>query len=53
MDRITASLLTEFSEEAGITGLPEDQRFEHFATFLAVSRQNAETFDTHDVVTGG
>lgn len=52
MDRITQSLLTEFSDSAGTNNLPEDQRFEHFGAFLAVSRHFAETFDTREVVTG-
>jgi len=52
MDRITSSLLEEFSAEVGIEKLPEDQRFEHFATYLAASRFLSETFDTGDVVLG-
>ena len=52
MDRITKSLLDEFSREAQIAGLQEDKRFEHFAAYLAVGRHFSETFDTHDVVTG-
>jgi hypothetical protein len=50
--RITQSLLGEFSDAAGTSGLPEDQRFEHFAAFLAISRHLAETFDTRDAVIG-
>lgn len=52
IDRITQSLLSEFSDAAGTTGLPEDQRFEHFAAFLAMTRHLAETFDTRDAVVG-
>src|SRR5687768_8919349 len=52
MDLVTKSLLEEFSTEAGIGGLPEDRRFEHFASYLAISRHHGETFDTDDVVTG-
>jgi hypothetical protein len=52
MDRITKSLLDEFSREAQISALPEDDRFEHFAAFLAVSRHHAESFDTTEIVTG-
>lgn len=52
MDRITKSLLDEFSRDVGIAGLAEDGRFEHFATFLAVSRYIGETFDTREVVVG-
>jgi hypothetical protein len=52
MDRITRSLLDEFSKDAGITSLAEDRRFEHFASHLAVSRHLSETFDTADTVVG-
>jgi hypothetical protein len=52
MDRITKSLLDEFSREHGVAGLPEDKRFEHFACYLTVQRHHAETFDTEDIVTG-
>src|SRR5580658_1683481 len=52
MDRITSSLLEEFSEEVGITKLPEDRRFEHFATYLTASRYLSESFDTSEVVFG-
>jgi len=52
MDRITTSLLDEFCKEAGLTGLAEDARFEHFTTFLTVGRHLEDTFDTGDVVTG-
>ncbi len=52
MDRITASLLDEFSQEAQITHLTEEARFEHFTSFLAVGRHLEDTFDTGEVVTG-
>lgn len=52
MDRITKSLLDEFSSEAGLTALPEDTRFEHFAAFLTVSKHLGDTFDTNDTATG-
>jgi hypothetical protein len=52
VDRITASLLNEFSKNVGIEKLNEDQRFEHFATYLTASRFLTETFDTTDVVLG-
>lgn len=52
MDRITNSLLEEFSAEAGIAMLPEDQRFEQFAAYLTTTRFLGETFDTRDIVTG-
>lgn len=52
MDRITQSLLREFSKEAELQCLPEDVQFEHFACYLNVSRHLNESFDTRDVVTG-
>src|SRR5882724_9387676 len=52
MDRITSSLLDEFSKEAQLSHLAEDVRFEHFTTFLTVGRHLEGTFDTADVVTG-
>jgi hypothetical protein len=53
MDRITESLLHEFSIENTIESLPEDQRFEHFAGYVTVRRHFSQTFDTFDIVTGG
>ncbi len=52
MDRITRSLLDEFSAEAQIATLAEDSRFEHFTSFLTVGRHLEDTFDTADVITG-
>lgn len=52
MDRITKSLLDEFSSEAGLGHLAEDARFEHFASYLNIGRHLSESFDTADVVTG-
>lgn len=52
MDRITSSLLSEYSQENQIEQLPESQRFEHFAAYLAVSRYLTETIDTADLYTG-
>ena len=52
MDRITASLLDEFSREHELASLPEDTRFEHFAGYITVHRQYNETFDTADIVVG-
>lgn len=50
MDRITQSLLTEFSAEHGIDGLPEDLQFEHFTGYVTVRRHYGETFDSGDIV---
>jgi hypothetical protein len=52
VDRVTESLLNEFSAERGITHLPEDKRFEHFASFVTVGRHFSETFDTEDISVG-
>lgn len=52
MDRITESLLTEFSKEHGIAHLAEEERFEHFCSFITVRRHFSETFDTADIVVG-
>ena len=37
MDRITKALLEEFSRDFSINGLPEDERFEHFANTLRMT----------------
>jgi AIPR protein len=53
MDRITEGFLTEFSNEFGVSGLPEKDRFEQFCGWLAVRRHYSDsTFDPADVVTG-
>ena len=53
MDRISESLLEEFSVEHGISLLSEDKRFEHFSSYITVQRQySGDTFDTEDIVTG-
>jgi hypothetical protein len=52
MDRITKSLLEEFSREQDIASLDEDKRFEHFSSYLTVGRYLSEAFDTSDIVTG-
>ena len=52
MDRITESLLDEFSREHDISGLPQDKRFEHFASYVTVRRQYSQTFETEEIVTG-
>ena len=52
LDRITESLLTEFSTEHGISHLEEAKRFEHFASYLAVRDEHSESFDTVDIVVG-
>lgn len=52
MDRISESLLNEFSAEQGIANLSEERRFEHFANYITVRRHYPETFDTEDIVVG-
>jgi hypothetical protein len=52
MDRITESLLAEFSTEHGIEALGESKRFEHFASYLVVRGEHSESFDTNDIVVG-
>jgi hypothetical protein len=52
MDRITESLLGEFTREHDLGSLEEDRRFEHFTGYITVRRQHAEAFDTADIVTG-
>ena len=52
MDRITKSLLDEFSRDYGLDGLSEDDRFEHLASYVTVHRQYSETFDTFEIVLG-
>ncbi len=52
MDRITKSLLDEFSREHDLVNLREDKQFEHLAAFLTANRHHSQTFDTGDVVTG-
>lgn len=52
MDRITKSLLTEFTSEQNLEVLPEDKQFEHFAAFLTIGRSLSEVLDTSEVVIG-
>lgn len=52
MDRISKSLLSEFSREHDLESLGEDKQFEHFAAYLTIGRHHQEAIDTADVVTG-
>jgi hypothetical protein len=52
MDRISTALLADFSRDNGIEHLPEEERFERFAAFLAISPQLVDTLDTGEVATG-
>lgn len=53
MDRVSETLLKEFSSEQEITSLDEKNRFEYFAGYITVKRHYSETFDPADIVTGG
>ena len=54
LDRITLSLLAEFSTEFGIEDMEESNRFEQFSSWLAVRRHFSEsTFLPFDIHTGG
>jgi AIPR protein len=52
MDRVSESLLNEFSSERGIAQLNEDKRFEHFISFITVGQHYSESFDTDDILVG-
>jgi hypothetical protein len=52
MDRITQSLLTEFSKDFDLEKLAEDKRFEHFSAYVTIRRHYGEVFDTADVAVG-
>jgi len=52
VDKITESMLDEFSKENELSDLKQDDRFEHFVTYAVVQRLYGETFDTGDVVLG-
>lgn len=52
MDRITESLLRDFIETHELQSLTNDRRFEHFASYITVRRNHAETFDTSEIVIG-
>jgi len=52
MDMITASLLKEFSAEFEIESLPEDERFEHFTSYVAVRQHYSEPFEPSDIICG-
>jgi hypothetical protein len=52
MDKVTESLLAEFSKEHSLESLKEDKQFEHFASYVVVRAEHTESFDTHDIVVG-
>src|ERR1051326_3258858 len=53
MDRITESLLKDFSREHGIEDLSEEQRFDRLATYVTVRRHYSKTFEVGDLITAG
>jgi hypothetical protein len=52
VDKVTESLLAEFSKENGLDSLDEAKRCEHFACFVTIRGEHSESFDTEDVVVG-
>ena len=52
MDFVTQALIKDFVESNELTHLPEDKKFEHFATYSVVSSRFTEEFDTSDLVVG-
>ena len=52
MDSVTLALLNDFSETNGLSELPMDKKFEHFAAYSVVSSRYSEDFDTSDLVAG-
>src|SRR6266705_2767637 len=53
MDRVSESLLNEFSKEHDLLALPQETQFEHFAGYITVQRHFTESFDSSDIVTQG
>jgi hypothetical protein len=52
MDKITESILGEFSKDNGIEALEEQDRFEHLTAYLALRRHFSRALDLKDVVIG-
>jgi hypothetical protein len=53
MDRITESLLKDFSKKHGIEDQSEEQRFDRLATYVTVRRHYSKTFEVGDLITAG
>lgn len=53
MDRITQSLLGEFVKEYSLQQYRADEKFEQFATFVAVRNHFPRSFLPSDAITGG
>lgn len=52
MDSVTQALIKDYVESNGLTDLPPDKQFEHFAAYSVVSSRYTEEFDTADLVAG-
>ena len=52
MDKISESLLKEFSQRHEITELDESERFEHFASDITMSRHYKGTINAAELVVG-
>lgn len=52
MDRITQSLLNEFSDENSLNKLDDSKKFEHFSSHVIMTNHYPESFSTFDTVTG-
>jgi hypothetical protein len=53
MDRITGSLLAEFTKDFDLGEIAEDKRFEQFSSYITVRRHYSETFEPVDIALGG
>lgn len=52
MDRVSEALMNEFCVEKELTHLLEEDRFEHFVSFITVGQHYSDTFDTEDILVG-
>jgi hypothetical protein len=52
MDRITASLLADFSSEQGLESDETSKQFEHFCSYLMTLNHFTDSFSTEDIVSG-
>ncbi|MDF7801419.1 AIPR family protein [Pontiellaceae bacterium B1224] len=52
MDRITNSLLKEFTTEYSVAATDTSKQFEHFCSYLMTLRHFSDSFSTDDVITG-
>lgn len=52
MDRITKSLMAEYSRSCGLTALDESKQFEHLAAFVTIGDHVGESLTTDEVVVG-